>query len=818
MYRLRTFGGLGLERGGAPLEDALVHRKSLALLALVDRHGQLGREPLMTFLWPESPTDRARGSLKQAVHLLRRRLDAPDLLLGTAELRLNPDRIRSDVGEFLEALERGNPRAAVELYRGPFLDGVHLDGTGEFERWAEVERDTLARRHQDALESLAREAGDAGRSGEAVRWWRRVQNADPLSTRIALELVDALAGAGDRAGALRHARVHEVLLQEELGLPPHPSLVERVVRLRDGGGPAGPAGGASPPDESRPAVPTSGETAPIPPTAPPGPRPAVQSARQHALRPASLAGFLAVLALAGGAALGAAALLHLLPAGSGAGAAGGGTGVLAGMPEGAPDRPAEAAAVTSIAVLPFMDMSPGGDQEHWADGIAEEILHTLARIPEIRVPARTSSFSFKGQNRPIGEIARELGVDHVLEGSIRTSGDRLRITAQLIDARVDRHLWSATFDPGPEDVFQVQTEIARTVAEALRVELALPQGAPGHPSPPSGLAHELYLRGLFHWNRRSAPDLMLAVRHFEEAIAIEPGYARAWAGLALVHAVIPITFVPPIPIPEARSRMEEAAGRALALDPTLAEVHAALGLGYHYSWRWEDAERAYLRALELDSRSSTAHQWYAEHLAKTGRPSQALAAVERAMELDPLSLVARNDLGLVHLLNREFDGARAAWESLLATDPTFVIPHFFLHRLDLLEGNLAGAEEWGRRWAALSGAATVEEISLLTRAVADRALRPGALALLEAWESGPAPRWHDLAFYRTWLGDLEGAIRMLERGVEEGAPMMVQVGAAPWFDPLRGEADFQALVARVMSGSAPGAGPGGPAGASLQGG
>jgi DNA-binding SARP family transcriptional activator len=253
VYRLRTFGGLGLERDGSPLEDALVHRKSLALLALVDLHGQLGRERLMAFLWPESRTERARGSLKQAIHLLRRRLDAPDLLLGTVELRLNPERIRSDAGEFLEALERGDPSTAVELYRGPFLDGVHLDGTDEFQRWAEGERDALARRHREALESLARGAGEEGELEVAVRWWRRLQHADPLSTRVALELMDALERAGDRAGALRHGRVHEVRLQEELGLSPDPVLLERMERLREGAGPSpartgvGPGASAFPP-------------------------------------------------------------------------------------------------------------------------------------------------------------------------------------------------------------------------------------------------------------------------------------------------------------------------------------------------------------------------------------------------------------------------------------------------------------------------------------------------------------------------------------------------------------------------------------------
>ena len=336
----------------------------------------------------------------------------------------------------------------------------------------------------------------------------------------------------------------------------------------------------------------------------------------------------------------------------------------------------------SIAVLPFVDMSPDGSLEHWADGVAEEILNTLAGIREIRVPARTSSFHFKGRSVPVRQIAELLGVNHVLEGSVRASGDRLRFTAQLIDARDDRHLWSATFDPEDDDVFAVEAEIARTVAAALRVELGL---APAPPPSPGAEAHELYLRGLFHWHRRSAPDLLMALRHFEEATRLEPSYARPWAGLALVYAVVPINFVPTLPIPEARVRLETVARPALELDPSLAEVHAALGLGYHFDWRWEDAEREFLRALELNPRLATARQWYAEHLAKTGRGALALEQVERALELDPLSLVIRSDIGLIHFINGDFAPARAQWERVLADDPAFILPHFFLHRLDLLD-------------------------------------------------------------------------------------------------------------------------------------
>jgi TolB-like protein/tetratricopeptide (TPR) repeat protein len=453
-----------------------------------------------------------------------------------------------------------------------------------------------------------------------------------------------------------------------------------------------------------------------------------------------------------------------------------------------------ASEVTSVAVLPFVDMSPDRDQEHLADGIAEEILHTLARIREIRVAARTSSFFFKGQNVPVREIAERLGVDHVLEGSVRVSGGQLRITAQLVDARSDRHLWSATFDPADGNVFAVHEEIAHTVADALRAELRLPPGGGPRTVDPSPEAHELYLRGLFHWNRRSAPDLLLAIRFFEEAVELDPEHARAWAGLALVHAIIPIGFTPLLPTAEARARLEVAADRALALDSTLAEVHAARAISYHFEWRWEDAEREFQRALALNPRHATTHQWYGEHQAKTGRGEAGVASMRRALELDPLSLVIQNDLGVAFLLDRRYVEAREVWTRTLETDPTFVLPHYFLHRLHLMEGRLDEAEESGRRWAALSGAYPVEDLVTLTRAFGAPELRGRALAILDQWEARASPRWLDLAFYRLYLGAPDEAARSLERGVAAGEPMVAQIGYAPWLDPLRGDPRYEALV------------------------
>jgi TolB-like protein/DNA-binding SARP family transcriptional activator/Tfp pilus assembly protein PilF len=781
MYRLRAFGGLVLERDGVRLDGVAGHRKALSLLAALAVHGSLGRERLMALLWPESDAGRAKGSLKQAVHLLRRQLSEPDLLVGTAELRLNPDRIESDVQLFTRALEVGDAAAAVALYDGPFLDGVHLDGTPEFERWADERRAELAGRYARALEELARGAEARGDPLAAAGWWRQLQAADAFNGRVALHLMQALEAAGDRAAALCHARVHDFLLREELGIPADPAILDLAERLRAPAA-SGLTGVVPSSLMSSVPAPSSGPAAGAHPAALAPPTTVVLAALRpgRALR---LAAPLMVVALALGAGILATTGKRL----TGDAARGSLINGRGGPGDGADDG------AVSLLVLPFADISPNGDQEYFSDGITEEILNRLTGMPGLRLPARSTSFYFKGRNLPVAEIAARLGVDAVLEGSVRRAGDRVRITAQLIDGRADRHLWSETFERDVADVFDVQTEIAGIVAEALRVRLIAP-GEGGGPSPTRGAAaHDLYLRGLFHWNRRSAADLGLAVGFFEEATRLDPDYARAWAGLALAYAVIPIAFTSVLSQDEAWAQVDAAADRALALDPNLAEAHAARALSYHFQWRLDDAEREYRRALAVNPDYPTAHQWYGEHLAKTGRGEEALAAVRRAIELDPLSLVAHNDLGLVLLINRQIPEAIAQWERTVAMDPGFAIPHYFLHRVHLLEGRLDVAEDAGRRWAELTGAMTADAVVTLSRAPGDPHARRDALAFLHQRERDAAPRWLDLAFYYVALDEPDAALRALEQGFRARAPMLVQVGRTPWFDALRGDERMERL-------------------------
>jgi TolB-like protein/Flp pilus assembly protein TadD len=320
----------------------------------------------------------------------------------------------------------------------------------------------------------------------------------------------------------------------------------------------------------------------------------------------------------------------------------------------------------SIAVLPFVDMSAERDQEYFSDGITEEILNALAQVPGLKVSARTSSFYFKGKNLPVREIADRLGVVAVLEGSVRRAGNRVRITAQLIDARRDQHLWSQTFDRELEDIFAVQTEIARTVTDALRVRLASTAQAPQVERPTGDMeAYVLYLRGRYHFHRYTEPDLRRSIEHFEQALARDPAYARAWAGLSDSYNFL-ADFAPP---PEVWPRAKEAARRALELDGTLAEAHTVMGsVLLWYEWDFSAAEQAYRRALELDARSADIRIWYSMLLQALGRHEESLQVAAQAHHLDPLSQWAASQLAFAFYHTGRYEEAITKARRALAWD------------------------------------------------------------------------------------------------------------------------------------------------------
>jgi len=358
------------------------------------------------------------------------------------------------------------------------------------------------------------------------------------------------------------------------------------------------------------------------------------------------------------------------------------------------DKPAPVPAATapsnrSIAVLPFVDMSPGQDQEYLADGIAEELLNLLVQIPELSVAARTSSFSFKGKDIQVSEVARELRVAHILEGSLRKSGNRVRITAQLIKADDGYHLWSETFDRTLDDVFAIQDEISAAVVTALKIELLgeAPKAVEVNPK-----AYALYLQGRYFYGRRSRMDWDSATQAYEQALEIEPDYAVAWAGLSEVFAAQAGQGYRDNH--EGHAQARQAAKKALSLDADLAEAHAALAwIQMSYDWDWDGAEASFQRAMDLAPGDARILAQMGVLKRFLGQFDEAIELDRRAIELDPLVLAGHHALGLALIYAGQLDEALATYEHLLKMNPDFTAANLARSRTLLLMGKKEAALE-----------------------------------------------------------------------------------------------------------------------------
>jgi len=458
-----------------------------------------------------------------------------------------------------------------------------------------------------------------------------------------------------------------------------------------------------------------------------------------------------------------------------------------------------ATAHPSAAVLPFADLSPGRDQEYFSDGLTEELITSLSRIEGLRVAARTSSFQFKGRQVDVREVGRQLDVGTVLEGSVRRSGNRLRITAQLVNVRDGYQLWADAYDRELADVFAVQEEIAQAIIGALRVRLRPAPGAALAARPTRDLeAYDLYLKGRFAWNQRTAAGLREAVRYLEQAVARDSTFAQAQAALADAYVLV---------VPYAGASREEtwpkaraAAARALALDSTLAEADTALAYGTMiYDWDWEVAEASFRRAIAANPNYPTAHQWYANFLGGRGRLDESLREMQRAHELDPLSRVIGDELGVGYYLMHRYDEAAAQIRETLALDPNY--PHgLYLLGLVLVQDRryaeaiaamrksleLGGFQEdlaGGLAYAyAVSGdhAAARKLLDELRQRLANGTCGPFALALAH-----------------TGLGDTTRAFEYLHRAIDVRDIFMPEDFFDPLLDPLRGDERFRRIEDRM---------------------
>jgi TolB-like protein len=337
----------------------------------------------------------------------------------------------------------------------------------------------------------------------------------------------------------------------------------------------------------------------------------------------------------------------------------------------------------SVAVIPFVNMSDDEQNEYFSDGISEELLNVLVGIQGLRVPSRTSSFSFKDSQLKVAEIGQQLGVDHLLEGSVRKDGDRIRVTAQLIDVRTDTHLWSETYTRKLDDIFAVQDEIARAIVAALEISLSGgdQQKLEAH-STSNVAAYNKYLQGRHLWNQRSPRSLQAAVEPLREAVELDPRFSQAWAALADTYVLLPEYGVGSAAefIPLAR----EATQRALAINPDSAR--ALTTSGYYkalYDYDWQGANRDFERAIMLEPGYATAHHWFGEVLVAQERLDDALEQMHAAAEADPLSAVIRHVRGYLLLYSNRLDEAEAQYLSTLELDQIFSGPFrtwtFFIH-------------------------------------------------------------------------------------------------------------------------------------------
>ena len=455
----------------------------------------------------------------------------------------------------------------------------------------------------------------------------------------------------------------------------------------------------------------------------------------------------------------------------------------------------------SIAVLPFDDLSPEGDQQYFADGLSEEIIYALTQIAGLNVAARTSTFLLAEQGADIATVASTLGVANVLEGSVRKSGDRLRITAQLIEAESGFHLWSETFDRELTDIFEIQDAIARAIAERLQVTVMAGDQTPLARHGTEDLeAYELTLQGRFHANQLSQEALEQAIDYFDQAIIRDPRYAPAYAGKAFAYGNLSaLEYLPPlVAMPETKA----AARRAIQLDNSLSAAHTWLGFAYlFFDWDWTAAEQELVTALELNPNSAEAHLVYTAYLASQGRMDEAVSHVRRAQEIDPKSIMVYaggSGTQWTFLMARRYAESIEEGRRAVDLDPENSFAHAHLG-LALVENGV-----FGEGITELEKATRLEDAPMLKAFLAYGYAEAGresdARALLSEVEEISRERYtcaYEIAVVHLSLGDEDAAIEWLDKAFEDSAACIPLLNVDPRLDNLRDDPRFQELLDRV---------------------
>jgi TolB-like protein/DNA-binding winged helix-turn-helix (wHTH) protein/Tfp pilus assembly protein PilF len=457
-----------------------------------------------------------------------------------------------------------------------------------------------------------------------------------------------------------------------------------------------------------------------------------------------------------------------------------------------PDR------IRSVAVLPLENVSGVKEQEYFADGLTDALITNLAEIGSLRVISRTSTMRYRGTTKPLAEIARELNVEAIVEGEVLHWGGRVRITAQLIQASTDRHLWAATYVRDLRDVLALQGDVAQAIAREVQIKLT-PQEQSWLTSkrPVDPEAYETYLKGYYFWNKRTEAGLRKSLGYFQQAVDRDPGYAPAYLGLADAYNLLGVYSL--IPSKEAFPKAEAAATKALTVDNGLDGAHAALAVArLFFDWDWAAAEREFKEALKLNPNNATVHQYYGEYLVFMGQPEEAIAEYKRARELDPLSLDINAQFGRVYRDARRYDEAVDQCRKTLELDPNFTMAHWCLGLAYVGKKMYTDAIREFQKARAAGGCPC--ELAGLGYAYAVADNRDEALSILRQMKTQSQQSYPFsclIAEVYAGLGDKDRAFEWLNRAYKERDGQLTSLGFDPFFDSLRSDPRFADLVRRM---------------------
>jgi serine/threonine protein kinase/Tfp pilus assembly protein PilF len=451
--------------------------------------------------------------------------------------------------------------------------------------------------------------------------------------------------------------------------------------------------------------------------------------------------------------------------------------------------------VQSLAVLPLENRSRDPEQEYFADGMTDELITELANLNAVRVISRTSAMRYKNTDKSLPEIAKSLNVDAVVEGSVQRVGDRVKITARLVQARTDQELWARSYDRDLRDVLGLQHEVAEAIAGSIAVTL---KPAEGHQKVHSvdPVAHEAYLKGLYYWNKRTPDGLNKALQYFQQAINKDPNYALAYAGLSYTYA-----FAPELGLSSeiAKDKQKTAALKAVALDDNLPEAHTALAGALQNQWDWNGAEQQYKRTIELNPNYATARHWYSIYLSVVGRHEEAIAEAKRALELDPLSLIIQANLGGRYLRSGRYQEALQECQKALEMDPTFAVAHNCVGYAYLQMGRAPEAVAEFQTAVRLSGGDT-ESVSALGYAFGASGKGKEAAEILSQLRSSSGDAYlpaYYIAIVDSGLGRKDETFAWLERAYRSRTSELPEVKTEPMFIKLREDPRFHELLQRI---------------------